>query len=316
MSEDERLSRPPVSTAEFNQFEQQGRDAIRQSQELAMSPDFDPARDIAPLRQQFFSDLGNSALTSREQEMISRRYVPQFSTFDTGQDAFLKLQAAQQTQRDKRRAASLAPIAAQRVRDIFNSGAPLAEQQSQLSSLMLEYPESMASQPLASIFNSAAESLRAQASLKGQGSSERISAARGFATLGVDPSTKIPGFGDTPLERAIIEQSKAVRAKTDTTSREKASDDLTKALQDAQEAQKDDLLEPEALANATRMLALTLSRFYPEESPEYISLIETVRGEDTFSLTELQQMGVQILLSLRQSNLPSPGSSDPQKKYD
>jgi hypothetical protein len=317
----EKLKRPPVVRPEFRHQEARGREVLRQSQERAMQPDFEYNRDIAPLRQEFFSDLGSSSLTSEEQSMISNQYAPQFSSFDAGQDAFLRLQATQQTQSKNRKSNILAPEAAERVKQILSSGSPLAEQQSQLTRAMLDYPQTIDSPQIASIFNSAANSLQAQSRLTNVGNDERLTAARGYASVGIDPATKISGFGNTPLEQSIIEQSRVTRSKFESsslkereTARVGALTMLLKAINDS--AIEDDLGIDEAAANQKAIsLALTLQRFVNEDDEIYPKLVATSQGEGTLTLKELQSEASRIYSLLTRSKARLETGIDPAKKY-
>lgn len=318
----EKLKRPPVVRPEFRHQEARGREVLRQSQERAMQPDFEYNRDIAPLRQEFFSDLGSSSLTSEEQSMISNQYAPQFSSFDAGQDAFLRLQATQQTQSKKRKANILAPEAAERVKQILSSGSPLAEQQSQLTRAMLDYPQAIDSPQMASIFNSAATSLQAQSRLTNVGNDERLTAARGYASVGIDPATKISGFGSTPLEQSIIEQSRVTRSKFESSSlkeRETARvGALTMLLKAINESAIEDGLvgiDKEAANQKAISLALTLQRFVNEDDEIYPKLVATSQGEGTLTLEELRREASRIYSLLTRSNARLETGIDPANKH-
>ena len=144
---------------EHRALERQAQEALTESQRRASQPDFDYARDIAPLRGEFFSTLADSGMTPSEQAGYTRRYTPQFSAFDKDQAAFLQLQEAQRKTREQRTAAGLAPVVAQRIKDVMDSKGSSSEKNTGLINVMLDNPTAFSNPSTQTMFDAAAKSL-------------------------------------------------------------------------------------------------------------------------------------------------------------
>ena len=158
-AEQVRMEEPVVMRPEHRALERQAQEALTESQRRASQPDFDYARDIAPLRGEFFSTLADSGMTPSEQAGYTRRYTPQFSAFDKDQAAFLQLQEAQRKTREQRTAAGLAPVVAQRIKDVMDSKGSSSEKNTGLINVMLDNPTAFSNPSTQTMFDAAAKSL-------------------------------------------------------------------------------------------------------------------------------------------------------------
>lgn len=142
-AEQARLNEPTIYRPEHRIMENEASNLIAESQRLAAQPDFDYQRDIAPMRGQFFSDLANSGMTPSEQEGFRRRFEPQFEAFDKGQAAFLGVVDAQRKMREERKAANLAPIVAQRLKPLLESGVSQEQRTKGMLDILTDNPTAL-----------------------------------------------------------------------------------------------------------------------------------------------------------------------------
>ena len=158
-AEQVRLDEPTVMRPEHRALERQAQAALTESQRRSTQPDFDYARDIAPLRGEFFSTLAESGMTPSEQAGDSRRYTPQFSAFDKDQAAFLQLQEAQRKTREQRTSAGMAPVVAQHMKDVMGSKGSSTEKNTGLMNVMFENPDAFRDTTVQSMYEAATKSL-------------------------------------------------------------------------------------------------------------------------------------------------------------
>lgn len=158
-AEQVRLDEPTVMRPEHRALERQAQAALTESQRRSTQPDFDYARDIAPLRGEFFSTLAESGMTPSEQAGYSRRYTPQFSAFDKDQAAFLQLQEAQRKTREQRTSAGMAPVVAQHMKDVMGSKGSSTEKNTGLMNVMFENPDAFRDTTVQSMYEAATKSL-------------------------------------------------------------------------------------------------------------------------------------------------------------
>ena len=142
-AEQARLNEPTIYRPEHRIMENEASNLIAESQRLAAQPDFDYQRDIAPMRGQFFSDLANSGMTPSEQEGFRRRFEPQFEAFDKGQAAFLGVVDAQRKMREERKAANLAPIVAQRLKPLLETGVSQEQRTKGMLDILTDNPTAL-----------------------------------------------------------------------------------------------------------------------------------------------------------------------------
>jgi hypothetical protein len=95
------------------------------------------------MRGQFFSDLANSGMTLSEQEGFKRRYEPQIESFDKGQAAFLGVMDAQRKMREQRKAANLAPIVAERLKPLLESGVSQEQRRTGMLDILTDNPTAL-----------------------------------------------------------------------------------------------------------------------------------------------------------------------------
>lgn len=158
-AEQVRLDEPTVMRPEHRALERQAQTALTESQRRAAQPDFDYARDIAPLRGEFFGTLADSGMTPSEQAGYTRRYTPQFSAFDKDQAAFLQLQEAQRKTREQRTSAGLAPVVAQRMKDVMGGKGSSTDKNTGLMNVMFENPDAFRDTTVQSMYEAATKSL-------------------------------------------------------------------------------------------------------------------------------------------------------------
>ena len=154
-AEQARLNEPTIMRPEHRELEAQAQYVFATSQELAAQPDFDYARDIAPLRGDFFGALARSGMTPAVQAGYRRKYEPQFADLDKDQSAFLQLQESQRKAREQRKIDSLAPIVAQRLKGVLDPELFKTDEERSrgVKEIITDYPEAMRSPATASMLS-------------------------------------------------------------------------------------------------------------------------------------------------------------------
>ena len=104
-SEMARMREPNIMTPEFRRAEASSQMALRNAQLAASSPDFDPVRDIQPLKQQFFRS--SALLPASQQSMVTAKFGSQM-------DAITQSSTRDAAARKQMRAQDLAFQASQR----------------------------------------------------------------------------------------------------------------------------------------------------------------------------------------------------------
>jgi len=154
-AEQARLNEPTIMRPEHRELEAQAQYVFAEAQQLAAQPDFDYARDIAPLRGDFFGALAGSGMTPAEQAGYRRKYEPQFANLDKDQSAFLQLQESQRKAREQRKIDSLAPIVAQRLKGVLDPELFKTDEERSrgVKEIITDYPEAMRSPATASMLS-------------------------------------------------------------------------------------------------------------------------------------------------------------------
>lgn len=186
-----RLNEPSIMTPAFRSAVEQGREVVAATRRSHFDDALDFERDVAPMRHQFFQDIGQAGLPVEQQEMLANRFMPMLDdeVFERRQrvqkvrkdeqafeQAQLNLQNARKATKRQREVEGILPNIVDQINPIISADATSSDKISALSALKLSHPTAITDPRLTALFDTA------YTQVAGQREDEKTAARQKFDT--------------------------------------------------------------------------------------------------------------------------------------